>query len=259
MNRIQDRLAALATRKEKALALFLTAGYPTLNATAPLVHMLEAAGADLIELGMPFSDPLADGPTIQASSSVALKNGVTLSTILSQVQEIRRSSLIPIVLMGYVNPVLRFGAEKFFREAGESGVDGMIFPELPLEESGRFKSVLDEHGLANILLVAPTSPPVRIKAIDEASSGFVYCVSTTGVTGSSAPPSPVYLEGVKQHVRKNPLLVGFGISSPEDAQTYSRHADGVIVGSALIKRLEGGVPPSELAQWVRSLKNAMNP
>lgn len=258
MNRIHASLAALAERKEKALALFLTAGFPHLESTVGLVHELRDAGADLIELGMPFSDPLADGPVIQHSSSVALRNGVTLATVFRQVREIRGSSSVPIILMGYLNPVFRYGTEKFFCDARESGVDGLIFPELPLEESGRFKNLMEANRLANILLVAPTSSPARIKAIDEASSGFLYCVSTTGVTGSSNSNAD-HIDRIRQYVSRNPLLVGFGIATPEDARAFSANADGVIVGSALIKKLQSNTPLPELKQWVRSLKNAMNP
>jgi len=258
MNRIHTSLAELAARKEKALAIFLTSGFPHLESTVGLAHELRDAGADLIELGMPFSDPLADGPVIQHSSSVALRNGVTLATIFRQVREIRGSSSIPIILMGYLNPVLRYGTEKFFCDARESGVDGLIFPELPLEESGRFKNLMETNRLANILLVAPTSSPARIKACDEASSGFLYCVSTTGVTGSSNSNAD-HIDRIRQYVSRNPLLVGFGIATPEDARSFSTHADGVIVGSALIKKLQSKTPLPELKQWVRSLKNAMNP
>jgi len=258
MNRIHASLVTLAARKEKALALFITAGFPHLESTIRLVHELGDAGADLIELGMPFSDPLADGPVVQHSSSVALRNGVTLATVFRQVREIRGSSSVPIILMGYLNPVLRYGTEKFFSDARESGVDGLIFPELPLEESGRFKNLLETNGLANILLVAQTSSPERIKASDEASSGFLYCVSTTGVTGSSNSNAD-HIESIRQHVIRNPLLVGFGIATPEDARTFSTNSEGVIVGSALIKKLQLSSPLPELKQWVRSLKDAMNP
>jgi tryptophan synthase alpha chain len=256
MNRIHECLAGLAARKEKALALFLTAGFPRADSMVGAVPELHRAGADIIELGMPFSDPLADGPTIQFSSSVALKNGVTLSTILTQVKEIRRASSVPIVLMGYLNPVCRYGVERFFHDAGEAGVDGLIFPELPLEESGRFKEVMKASRLAQILLVAPTSSPSRIQAIDAASDGFVYGVSTTGVTGTVSGTREEYFLNIRRYVTRNPLLVGFGISTPDDARRLARDADGVIVGSGLIKRLQTD-SPEEISRWVRSLKNAI--
>lgn len=258
MNRISDRLQHLRQRKEKALALFLTAGYPTLDATANLVWALEKAGADIIELGMPFSDPLADGPVIQQTSATALKNGVTLGSILEDVMTIRRNSEVPVVLMGYVNPILRFGAEKFFRAAADAGVDGVILPEVPLEESGRFSAMVSASKLAYVHLVTPTSSPDRIRRIDEVSSGFLYCVSTTGVTGIRASGvSEEYLQRVKQLARKNPVLVGFGVHSEEDAKQYSRAADGVIVGSALLARLSQQQSLESICAWVSSMRRAM--
>ena len=258
MNRIEQKLSSLAAKGEKALALFLTAGYPNINSTVGLVISFEEAGADIIELGMPFSDPLADGPVIQQSSSVALKNGVTLNTTFEYIRAIRTQSAIPLVLMGYLNPILSFGVEKFFSSAAESGIDGIVLPELPLEEAGKFKSMMEGSGLSQILLVTPTSPPERIEAIDAASSGFLYCVSTTGVTGERGRfPSHEYVRNVKRHARKNPVLVGFGISSPDDAKRYSRDADGVIVGSALIKKIGEGGTAAELSPWVREMKEVL--
>jgi tryptophan synthase alpha chain len=258
-NRIHERLAILHSRKEKALACFLTAGFPNIDATVPLVMEMEKGGADIIEIGMPFSDPLADGPVIQHSSHIALNNGVTLETVLSYVQSIRCTSVIPIVLMGYLNPILNYGAEKFFKTAADAGVDGIILPDLPLEESGRYKTVLKTAGLANILLVTPTTPLKRISLIDRASSGFLYCVSSTGVTGSTQKlPGPSYIRSVKKHARKNPVLVGFGIKTPADARRISRYADGVIVGSALVQKLAAGASKSEIRHYITGLKEALS-
>ena len=258
MNRITEKLRSLLTRKEKALVCFLTAGFPTIGATVPLVLEIEKGGADIIELGMPFSDPLADGPVIQHSSQVALSQGITLDKILSHVKKIRQSSEIPLVLMGYLNPILAYGVEKFFNAAAKAGVDGVILPELPLEESNRYKSILDGMGLANILLVTPTTPTERIVLIDRASSGFLYCVSSTGVTGSANKTlSNSYVTVVKNNAQKNPVLVGFGIKTPADAHRFAHHADGVIVGSALIQRIAKGETITEIGAWVRELKEAM--
>lgn len=257
VTRIDEKLAGVRAKGEKALTLFLTAGFPELHSTPELVSELEKAGADIIELGMPFSDPLADGPIIQQSSAIALKNGVTLRTILSEVKKIRKSSEIPIVLMGYLNPILRYGAEKFFTDARAAGVDGVIFPELPKEETGRFSQMLSGNGLSNILLVAPTTAPDRIEAIDRASSGFLYCVSTTGVTGTHGQTPPQeYIRRVKNHAKKNPVLVGFGITSSKDARTVARDCDGVIVGSALIKRIMRG-KDKRFREWVAEFKNVL--
>jgi tryptophan synthase alpha chain len=257
-NRIYERLKLLQLRKEKALVCFLTAGFPTINATIPLVLEIERGGADIIELGMPFSDPLADGPVIQQSSQVALSQGITLDKILSYVKTIRQSSEIPLVLMGYLNPILTYGAEKFLNSAARSGVDGIILPELPFEESKRYKSIFDCAGLAHILLVTPTTSPERIALIDRASSGFLYCVSSTGVTGSrSKIRGGSYINSVKINAKKNPVLVGFGIKTPADARRMAHRADGVIIGSALIQRIARGESLEEVGAWVRQMKKAL--
>ena len=258
MNRIRPCLDRLRQENKKALTLFLTAGFPRLDSTVGLVSAFEDAGADMIELGMPFSDPLADGHVIQECSSVALRNGVTLEWILSTVRAIRLNSNMPLVLMGYLNPILRYGAEKFFADAASSGVDGIILPEVPVEEASRFGSAMASYSLSNILLVAPTTPPSRVELIDAASSGFVYCVSGTGVTCRGGKvPDIEYIRSVRLHVKKNPLLVGFGISKPEDAHAYAHEADGVIVGSALLQRIMKGESTPAISAWVRELKAAL--
>ncbi|RPH34661.1 tryptophan synthase subunit alpha [bacterium] len=258
MGRIEQRLASLHQRGEKALALFITGGYPDLHSAVSLVPILEEGGADIIEIGMPFSDPLADGPVIQESSSAALANGTHLQSILADVAEIRSRSEIPIVLMGYLNPILCFGAKNFFKVAGGYGADGIILPELPLEEAGRFAVECAASGLSQVLLVTPTSSPERIRAIDEAARGFVYCVSTTGVTGSAAKKSPrEYIGNVHRLVRHNPLLVGFGISDPVTARELAGDADGIIIGSALIRKIKESADPAGLRAWVRQFKNAI--
>jgi len=256
--RLQERFSDLGSRGEKALALFLTAGFPSRSGTVDLVLALEDGGADIVELGMPFSDPLADGPVIQRASAVALANGVTLPWILEQVAEIRARSGIPLVLMGYLNPIFRYGVERFFRDAAAAGVDGVILPELPLEEWKRFVPFLHGADLAGILLVTPTTPAPRVKAIDEASSGFLYCVSSTGVTGGSAPTeSAAYIRAVKQNASRNPVLVGFGISLPEHARAFAPVADGVIVGSALLRKIAESPAASGVSIWVREFKSVL--
>jgi tryptophan synthase alpha chain len=257
-NRITQTLNSLKEQKKKALVLFLTAGFPKLESTVPLVLELAQAGADIIELGMPFSDPLADGPVIQASSQQAIKNGITLDKILNQVKEIRKHTDIPLVLMGYLTPILHYGEEKFFANAAKAGVDGIILPEVPLEESDRFLSLTRKHHLADILLVSPATSDKRIREIDKISSGFLYCVSTTGVTGkSSLGDIESYVKRVKRNAKKNSVLVGFGIKTPADAQCISQNADGVIVGSALIQKITQAGTATEIDDWVRQLKNAM--
>lgn len=258
MSRIAERFRKLRESNEKALALFVTAGFPERNSTPGLVSLFEQGGCDLVELGMPFSDPLADGPPIQESSSRALANGVTLDSILENVRSIREQSNIPIVLMGYSNPILRFGEERFYAAAADSGVDGVILPEVPLEEFAKSSRLFKENALDGILLVTPASPAGRIEAIDATSSGFLYCVSTTGVTGTRVGGDPrEYLKQVKSHAHKNPLMVGFGISTPADARAYASAADGVIVGSALIRFLATSPTDAEIRAWVTEFKEAL--
>ena len=258
MNRIEQRMNALRSRGEKGLGLFVTAGYPLGDSTPRLVEALEHGGADIVELGMPFSDPLADGPVIQKSSAESLSHGTTIGSILADVRNIRQKSDIPIVLMGYVNPILAYGEKRFFAEAADAGVDGLILPEVPLEEYPRFAGTLREHSLAGILLVTPASSAERIKAIDAESSGFLYCVSATGVTGErNERASAEYLDRIRRDARRNPVLVGFGISSPDDARAYAPAVDGVIVGSALIRFLSTLPEPDAIGRWVRAFKDAL--
>jgi len=257
-DRIQNRIIGAVEDGEKALALFTTAGFPRLDSLTEIVPLLEKGGADIVEIGMPFSDPLADGPAIQHSSMIALKNGITLDLIFEQIRAIRLESSIPIALMGYLNPILRYGVERFLATAAKSGVDGLILPELPLEESGEYRSQAQRFGLSTILLVTPTTSEERIEAIDRASSGFLYCVSTTGVTGSAIGKSPEeYIQTVKLFAKRNPVLVGFGVSSHESAHRFARSSDGVVIGSALIRLLEEGVSGIELEEWVAGYKASL--
>jgi tryptophan synthase alpha chain len=258
-DRLQKRLEVLRSRKKRALAFFYTAGYPAIDSTVQVGRALAAGGADIIELGMPFSDPLADGPVIQKSSEAALRNGMSLKLLLEQVRLLRNEVDVPIVLMGYLNPIMRYGSKKFFAEAGSAGVDGIILPELPLEEAGRYAVELREAGLAQILLVTPTTPPARLAEIDSLASGFVYCVSMTGVTGGQVGGGvSAYLRGVRERVTQNPILVGFGISTPDQAAVMGAEADGVIIGSALIRQLEKSGAVAALPGWVRTFREAID-
>jgi tryptophan synthase alpha chain len=196
---------------------------------------------------------------IQASSQQAINNGITLERILGQVNEIRNHSNIPLVLMGYLNPILHYGGEKFFADARNAGVDGIILPEVSLEESARYLFLTRKHHIADILLVSPATPEKRIREIDKVSTGFLYCVSTTGVTGrSSVGDINSYIKRVKRNTKKNPVLVGFGIKTPADAQRIALHADGVIVGSALIQRIAQGNSITQIGYYVKSLKKGLN-
>jgi tryptophan synthase alpha chain len=258
MKNIDRRFEELRQRREKALALFVTVGIPKADSTPGLVRAFEEGGADFVELGLPFSDPLADGPVIQESSVRALANGVTLESVLDDVHTIRQFSDIPILLMGYLNPIMRFGDNNFFADAGRAGVDGVILPEVPFEEYDRFARAIHRNGLAGILLVTPASSPERIRSIDAATSGFLYCVSTTGVTGQQVNHTPAgYLRQVRLHAVNHPLMVGFGISNPENARKYASLADGVIVGSALIRFLKSDPSHKAIVEWVRGYKHAL--
>jgi tryptophan synthase alpha chain len=258
-SRIQDRLGVLKREGKKGLAIFVTAGFPDKESTPAVVASLEKAGVDIVELGMPFSDPLADGPVIQASSAKALANGMTLRGILQAVREIRKGSSVPIVLMGYLNPIMSYGLEEFFRDAAEAGVDGIILPELPLEEAPRFEGEFTRHGIAQILLVTPTTPDERMKEIDAASGGFVYCVSSKGVTGAGKSSGlQDYVRRARKAITQNPLLVGFGITSVQDARNAGDGADGVIIGSAYLKRIQEGASLQEAADWVQEIRAGLD-
>lgn len=263
MNRL-EKLFEARRGKSKVMNIFITAGYPTIEDSADLILKLGESGADLIELGIPFSDPLADGPTIQYSSEVAISNGVNMDVIFDIVRQVRLSSEIPIVLMGYLNPVLRYGLSKFVENAVEAKVDGLILPDVPIEESDRINELLKGTQLSLIHLVSPTTSDVRMKQADELSSGFIYCVSVTGVTGTREGGSVQksverFIDRVNSNIKKNPVLVGFGIKSAEDAKAVSEKADGFIVGSAVINTIRETYPSSgwkeKVSSFVRGLKN----
>lgn len=237
MNRIDKRFKTLKALKKKAFIAYITAGDPDLATTMRLALALEGSGVDIIELGIPFSDPLADGPTIQAASQRALKKKVTLAKIFRMSGALRGKTGIPLVFMTYFNPVLRYGVERFFKSAKTNGIDGVIIPDLPFEEAKDVVALGRKHKVATIFLVAPTSSKERIKKIEKASSGFIYYVSLTGVTGARAklPPEVIYnVKRVKAMTRK-PVAVGFGISNAAQAKDIAKVADGVIVGSAIVK------------------------
>lgn len=261
-NRIQS-VFEKQENDQKIMSLFITAGYPDLNSTVDLVLGFEENGADMIELGMPFSDPLADGPTIQYSSNEAIKAGITMDKIFEMVMEIRKRSQIPIVLMGYINPVFRYGIEKFCKQAEGSGVDGLIIPDVPIEESGILSTYVDKTNLSMIFLVAPNTSSKRMQLIDQKSKGFVYCVSVTGVTGARdgdevAQSVQKFISRVRVNVQLNPSLVGFGIKNHKDAMNISSDVDGFIVGSALVEVIRQYYPENswkqKLFSFVKELK-----
>ncbi|GFO61274.1 tryptophan synthase alpha chain [Geomonas silvestris] len=262
MSRIEKKFAELKGRGEKALVTFITAGDPDLATTEEVVLELERAGCDLIELGVPFSDPMADGPTIQLSSERALAAGTTLPGILEMVARLRSRTQIPIVLMGYFNPIFAYGAERFAADAVKAGVDGLLVVDLPPEEAAELQVATDANGLDFIFLLTPTSDPSRVATVSRLGRGFIYYVSVAGVTGARSQVADTLADRVAS-VRSElelPMVVGFGISTPEQAAQVASVADGVVVGSALVKyfeRFKGAELLRELSGFVASLKKGV--
>jgi tryptophan synthase alpha chain len=248
----------------KALVTFITAGDPDLATTEEMIHLLEDAGADIIELGVPFSDPMADGPTIQLSSERALAAGTTLTDILETVRNVRSSSGIPIILMGYLNPIHAYGYERFCRDAAAAGVDGVLLVDMPPEESEEFLHSAETHGLNVIFLLTPTSDTSRIATVNRLGKGFIYYVTVTGVTGTRQEVSKTLaaeLSRIKEVVTL-PIMAGFGISTPDQAASVASLADGVVVGSAIVKLFQqysGTKLHTELKLFVSELKQAISP
>lgn len=233
------------TKKENILSVYFTAGHPNLNDTVEIIQQLEKNGVDLIEIGMPFSDPTADGPTIQRSSETALKNGMNLKLLFEQLKYIRQTVKIPLILMGYINPVYQFGVEKFCEKCAETGIDGLILPDLPLDEYESFyKPIFEKHNLHNILLITPQTSEERIRQIDAASTGFIYMVSSSSTTGSGKKVEDFqrdYFERIQSMNFKNPRLIGFGISDRATFENACKYASGAIIGSAFVKAIDSEV------------------
>ncbi len=241
---------------KKVLITYIMAGDPTFNDTKRFIGELESSGADLIEIGVPFSDPLADGPAIQKASERALRNGTTLKKVVKLVKEIRTFSQIPLILMTYYNPVFKYGTEEFVKDAAEAGVDGIIVPDLIPDEADDLMGFSKKHGLDNIFLLAPTSTPDRIKKVVRATSGFIYYVSITGTTGAQLQIDTIMkdtLSMIKSFTKK-PVAVGFGISNPHEASMVSNLADGVIVGSAIVRLISEG---KDIKGFTKTLREAV--
>lgn len=237
MNRINTKL----NEDKKLLSLYFTAGYPELDDTVPIIHALERVGVDMIEIGLPFSDPLADGPTIQESSTAALKNGMTTEILFDQLKDIRKTVSIPLILMGYFNPMLQYGVEAFCKKCHEIGIDGIIMPDLPLDVyQEEYATIFNKYGLLNVFLITPQTSEERIRAIDEASEGFIYMVSSASTTGAKTGfgrEQMAYFQRIASLKLKNPQIVGFGISNTETFKAATSQSKGAIIGSAFIKHL----------------------
>jgi tryptophan synthase alpha chain len=261
-NRIEKRLAALKKEGKKALVTFVTAGDPHLKWTPQVVLELEKAGADIVELGMPFSDPMADGPVIQKSSERALKGGATLNGIFKAVEQVRKTSEIPMLLMGYFNPILQFGIPKFFATAKRAGVDGVLLVDLPPEEGEEVRRAAKAEGISLVYLLSPTSDSSRIDLVRRKGSGFIYYVSLTGVTGAAIKSNNSLQTKLKRVVQGSPLpvCVGFGIKTAEQAGAVAREADGVVVGSALVECFAKEQPKQAIAKaskLIRAMSKAV--
>lgn len=237
MNRINQKLS----EDKKILSIYFSAGYPTVTDTVQIIQDLEKSGIDMIEIGLPFSDPLADGPTIQASSTTALKNGMTTQLLFDQLAKIRESVQIPLVIMGYFNPMLQYGIEAFCKKCAEIGIDGLIIPDLPVDiYADKYKATFEKYGLKNIFLITPQTSEERIRFIDSVSDGFIYMVSSASVTGSQSGFGTVqedYFQRIADMNLKNPQIIGFGISNEETFNQATKFAKGAIIGSAFIKHL----------------------
>jgi tryptophan synthase alpha chain len=261
MNRIDKKFAELKEQNKKALITFITSGDAGYETTENAVLAMEKAGADIVELGVPFSDPIAEGPVIQAASDRAIKGGTTLKGLFEMVKRIRKKTDMPLVFMMYLNTIYKFGTAKFFDLCEECGIDGVIVPDMPYEEKDEIQSFADAKNIHNISLIAPTSKD-RIGMIAKDATGFVYCVSSTGVTGMRSEFSTDF-DDFMGHIKENakvPCAIGFGISSPEAAKKMSAYADGVIVGSAIVKIVaeKGKDAPDAIYDFVKSLRDGID-
>ena len=253
MNRIQEKLQ----ENKKLLSIYFTAGYPKINDTVGILGALEKSGVDMIEIGLPFSDPLADGPTIQASSTAALKNGMNTELLFEQLKDIRKSVSIPLLIMGYFNPILQYGVEAFCQKCKDIGIDGLILPDLPLAEYQEdYEELFKKYGLINVFLITPQTSEERIKKIDSSSEGFIYMVSSASTTGAKegfGEAQQRYFERIARMNLKSPQIVGFGISNANTFRQATSTTKGAIIGSAFIKHL-GQKGVDSISDFVKSIR-----
>ncbi len=237
-----NRITQAFEQEKKLLSIYFTAGFPQLNDTVPVLEQLQASGVDMIEIGLPFSDPLADGPTIQDSSTRALNNGMTTDLLFNQLKDIRETIHIPLVLMGYFNPMMQYGIEKFCQRCQEVGIDGLIIPDLPVNVyHERYQKTFESYGLLNMFLITPQTPDNRIRFIDKVSKGFIYMVSSASVTGAKntfGDTQTAYFKRIETMQLTTPQIVGFGISNAQTFQAATQYTRGAIIGSAFIKHLD---------------------
>lgn len=254
-----NRLKTVFTKQEPLLSIYYTAGYPQLDSTVAIAEALQEAGADFLEIGFPYSDPVADGPAIQASSQQALKNGMTLKVLFEQLKELRTRVTIPVLLMGYVNPMLQFGVENFCAAALEAGVDGVIVPDLPMYEyEALYRGCFEKHGLSNIFLVSPQTSEDRIRKIDDLTNGFIYLLSSSATTGQNLALSDrteSYFSRIKAMNLENPVMVGFGISDKQSFAKAVQYANGAIIGSAFVRLLGEADYREKIAGFIADIKS----
>lgn len=254
-----SRLSQIFTSEKKILNIYCTAGYPMLDSTLPVMKALQDSGTDIIELGMPYSDPLADGETIQKSSAIAIENGMNLRLLLQQLKNMRNEISIPVILMGYLNPVLQYGFEKFCADAATAGVDGLILPDLPQHDfENTYRSILEKYKLDTIFLVTPETSEERVRKLDSLSSGFLYAVSSSSTTGGEKDFAAVekYLQRLQSYQLKNPIMVGFGIKDKKTFEDACKYANGAIIGSAYIKIIQHAQSPETITHsFVKSILN----
>ncbi|MFH1459287.1 MAG: tryptophan synthase subunit alpha [Candidatus Omnitrophota bacterium] len=260
MNRIEEKILNFKRKKKKIFVAYITAGFPEPDATIDIVRQIEKDGVDIIELGMPFSDPIADGPTIQKASALALKKGMNLKKFLNLVKCLRKKTQIPLIMMSYYNPIFNYGIKKFTKDAGLAGLDGVIIPDLPPEESTALNKFLKKEGILQIFLISPVTQLVRMQKIVKITQGFIYYISLTGVTGirKKLPQAlKSKLKSIKKITNKS-VFVGFGISRPQQVKSILKDADGIIIGSAIIKILQLYMNRKErlkkLSQYIQSIK-----
>ncbi|CAG5083925.1 tryptophan synthase subunit alpha [Parvicella tangerina] len=252
-----NRIDQLIQNKKDILSIYFTAGYPKLNDTLEILQNLELAGVDLVEIGIPFSDPLADGPTIQASNQQALKNGMTLSLLFEQLSELRKTVRIPVILMGYLNSILQFGEQHFVKQCSKIGVDGLILPDLTMDYYAEYlQPAFEANNLKHIMLVTPSSSDERIRSIDQYSSGFIYAVSTHSITGTKLQEmNAAYFRRLKDLKLKNKHLIGFGIHDQQSFERACKNGNGGIIGSAFIKHLKAHGPSQQrIHQFVKTIQ-----